>query len=127
VPFEEIGEMIDRSPAAARQVASRARRRVRAAAPALDADLRRQREVVDAFFAAARDGDLEALVAALHPDVVLRADGCTARPDASVLVRGAREVAGRALSFAHLHPWARPALVNGAPGVVVAPRGRPSR
>ncbi len=125
VPFDEIGAMIGRSPEAARQLASRARRRVRGAAPSPDADLRRQREVVDAFFAAAREGDFEALVAVLHPDVVLRSDGGAARPVATALVRGAREVAGRALSFAHLHPWARPALVNGVVGVVVAPRGRP--
>ena len=125
VPFDEIGTMIDRSPEAARQLASRARRRVRGAAPSPDADLRRQREVVDAFFAASRDGDFEALVAVLHPDIVLRADGGAARPSATVLVRGAREVAGRALSFSHLDPWMRPALVNGVVGAVVAPEGRP--
>lgn len=125
VPFDEIGAMVDRSPQAARQLASRARRRVRGAAPSPDADLRRQREVVDAFFAAAREGDFEALVAVLHPDVLARSDGGAARPSATVLVRGAREVAARALSFAHLHPWTRPVLVNGVVGVVVAPRGRP--
>ena len=125
VPFDEIGAMVDRSPQAARQLASRARRRARGAAPRPAAALRRQREVVDAFFAAAREGDFEALVAVLHPDVLARADGGAARPSATVLVRGAREVAARALSFAHLHPWTRPVLVNGVVGVVVAPRGRP--
>jgi RNA polymerase sigma-70 factor (ECF subfamily) len=125
VPFDEIGPMVGRSPAAARQLASRARRRVRGAAPAPDADLARQREVVDAFFAAARDGDFEALVAVLDPDVVLRSDGGVARPDATAVVHGARAVAERALTFARLSPFVRPALVNGVAGVVVAPRGRP--
>jgi ketosteroid isomerase-like protein len=125
VPFDEIGPMLDRSPTAARQLASRARRRVRGAAPVPDADLRRQREVVDAFFAAARDGDFEALVAVLDPDVVLRSDGGELRPNVTAVVRGAREVASRAVTFAHLSPYVRPALINGAAGVVVAPRGQP--
>jgi ketosteroid isomerase-like protein len=90
-----------------------------------DADLARQREVVDAFFAAARRGDFEALVAVLDPDVVLRSDGGALRPGASMVLRGAAEVAERALTFARLSPYVRPALVNGAAGVVVAPRGRP--
>ncbi|HEX6698873.1 MAG TPA: sigma-70 family RNA polymerase sigma factor [Solirubrobacteraceae bacterium] len=120
VPFDEIGGMVDRSPAAARQLASRARRRVQGAAAIPDADLAAQRRVVDAFFAAARDGDFDALVAVLHPDVVSRGDG---GPGASAIVRGAREVAARALTFARLSPFVRPALVNGAAGVVVAPRG----
>jgi RNA polymerase sigma factor (sigma-70 family) len=122
VPFEEIAEMVDRSPAAARQLASRARRRVQGAAPVPDADLAAQRRVVDAFFAAARDGDFDALVAVLHPDVVSRGDG---GPGASAVVRGARQVAARALTFARLAPFVRPALVNGAAGAVVAPRGEP--
>jgi RNA polymerase sigma-70 factor (ECF subfamily) len=125
VPFDEIGSMLDRSPTAARQLASRARRRVRGAAPVPDADVRRQREVVDAFFAAARDGDFEGLVAVLDPDVVLRSDGGELRPNVTAIVRGAREVASRAVTFAHLSPYVRPALVNGAAGVVVAPRGQP--
>jgi RNA polymerase sigma-70 factor (ECF subfamily) len=125
VPFDEIGSMLDRSPTAARQLASRARRRVRGAAPVPDADLRRQREVVDAFFAAARDGDFEALVAVLDPDVVLRSDGGELRPNVTAVIRGAREVASRAVTFAHLSPYVRPALINGAAGVVVAPRGQP--
>jgi RNA polymerase sigma factor (sigma-70 family) len=125
VPFDEIAPIVDRSPAAARQLASRARRRVRGSAPVPDPDLTRQREVVDAFFAAARDGDFEALVAVLDDDVVLRSDGGAGRPGATMVVRGAREVAGRALTYARLSPFVRPALVNGAVGVVVAPRGRP--
>ena len=125
VPFEEIGPMVGRSPTAARQLASRARRRVQGEAPAPDPDLSRQREVVDAFFAAAREGDFDALVAVLDPDIVLRSDGGAARPSATVVVRGARAVAERALTFARLSPYVRPALVNGAAGVVVAPGGRP--
>jgi RNA polymerase sigma factor (sigma-70 family) len=125
VPFDEIAPMVGRSPTAARQLASRARRRVQGAAAAPDPDLARQREVVDAFFAAARDGDFDALVAVLHPDVVLRSDGGAVRPGASFVVRGAREVAESALTFARMSPFVRPALVNGAAGVVVAPHGRP--
>jgi RNA polymerase sigma factor (sigma-70 family) len=124
VPFDEIAPMVGRSPAAARQLASRARRRVQGEAPAPDPDLSRQREVVDAFFAAARDGDFEGLVAVLHPDVVLRADGGEARPSATAVVHGAQAVAARASKYAQLTPHVRPALVNGAAGAVVAPRGR---
>jgi RNA polymerase sigma factor (sigma-70 family) len=124
VPFDEIAPIVDRSPAAARQLASRARRRVQGSAAMPDPDLSRQREVVDAFLAAARDGDLDALVAVLDPDVVLRADRGPGRPG-SVEIHGAERVAERALSFARLAPAARPALVNGAAGFVVAPRGRP--
>jgi RNA polymerase sigma-70 factor, ECF subfamily len=125
VPFDEIAGLVDRSPAATRQLASRARRRVQGAAPVTDADLAGQRRVVDAFFAAARDGDFDALVAVLDPDVVSRSDGGAGRPGATAVVRGAREVAARALTFARLSPFVRPALVNGAAGVVVAPRGKP--
>ena len=125
VPFDEIAPIVDRSPAAARQLASRARRRVRGAAPEPDVDLARQRVVVDAFLAAAREGDLEALVAVLDPDVVLRADRGALRPGAPTELRGAREVATGALGFARLAPFARPALVNGAAGLVVSRRGRP--
>ena len=125
VPFDEIAPMVGRSPTAARQLASRARRRIQGEAQVPDADLDRQREVVDAFFAAARDGDFEALVAVLDPDVVLRSDGGAQRPKLSVVVRGAPAVAERALTFARLSPYVRPALVNGAAGVVVAPQGRP--
>lgn len=125
VPFAEIAPMVGRSPDAARQLASRARRRVRGARREPDADPAAQRRVVDAFFAAAREGDFEALVAVLDPEVVLHGDGGRRRPTHTVTVRGAAEVAGRALTFASLHPWIRPALVNGAAGVVVAPQGRP--
>jgi RNA polymerase sigma factor (sigma-70 family) len=125
VPFEEIATLVDRSPAAARQLASRARRRVQGQAPVPDADLAEQRRVVDAFFAAARDGDFEALVAVLDPGVVSRGDAGALRPEASAVVRGAHAVAARALTFARLSPFVRPALVNGAAGVVVAPHGEP--
>ncbi|GAA4204737.1 RNA polymerase sigma factor SigJ [Microbispora amethystogenes] len=125
VPFEDIAPMIDRSPAAARQLASRARRRVRGQAPAPDPDLARQRAVVEAFLAAARDGDFDGLVAVLAPDVVLRSDGGVARARHSTVVTGARAVAAQAVTFGSLSPYARPALVNGAAGVVVVANGRP--
>jgi len=125
VPFDEIAPMVERSPAAARQLASRARRRVRGQAPAPDPDLARQRDVVEAFFAASRDGDFDALVAVLHPDVVLRSDGGLARPRLTMVLRGAHAVAGQALTARRLSPFVRPALVNGAAGVVVAAQGRP--
>ena len=121
VPFDEIAPIVDRSPEAARQLASRARRRVRGTAPEPDVDVARQREVVDAFLAASREGDFEALLAILDPDVVLRADG----PDAARHLRGATAVLGQARRYAGLARFARPALVNGAAGVVVAPGGRP--
>ncbi len=123
VPFDEIAPVVGRSPTAARQLASRARRRVRGAATAPDADLGRQREVVDAFLAASRGGDLDALLAVLDPEVVLRADYGAA--GASRVVRGARAVAGQALTFSRFAPFARPALVNGAAGVVTAPGREP--
>jgi RNA polymerase sigma-70 factor (ECF subfamily) len=125
VPFGEIAPIVDCSPAAARQLASRARRRVRGEAPEPDPDLGRQREVVDAFLAAARDGDFEALVAVLDPDVVLRADGGALRAGESRVVRGAANVASGALANGRLARFARPALVNGAAGLVVAPGGQP--
>ena len=129
LPFEEIAPMVGRTPGAARQLASRARRRVKGAdVPAPDPDLARQRDVVDAFFSAARGGDFDALVAVLDPDVVLRLDTGARRPAASLMIRGAAAVARQAqrglaaaLRAAHL----RPALVNGAAGVVVTVRGRP--
>jgi RNA polymerase sigma factor (sigma-70 family) len=125
VPFDEIAPIIGRSPTAARQLASRARRRVQGAAAVPDADLGRQREVVDAFLAAARDGDFDALVAVLDPDVVLRADRGAVPAGASVVIRGAAAVAEQALIFARLSPLVRPALVNGAAGLVAARDGRP--
>jgi RNA polymerase sigma factor (sigma-70 family) len=125
VPFEEIAPVVGRSPTAARQLASRARRRVRGEAHVPDADLATQREVVDAFLAASRDGDFDTLLAVLDPDVVLRIDGGALRAGLSREVRGARAVAEQTLTFSRLSPFVRPALVNGAAGVVVAPRGRP--
>jgi RNA polymerase sigma factor (sigma-70 family) len=126
LPFEEIAPMVGRSPAAARQLASRARRRVKGAGiPAPDADLARQREVVDAFFSAARGGDFDALVALLHPDVVLRTDFGAKRSAAPKLFRGAAAVARQALIGALPAASLRPALVNGAAGMVITVRGRP--
>jgi RNA polymerase sigma-70 factor, ECF subfamily len=124
VPFDEIAPIVGRSPAAARQLASRARRRVQQDAPEPDADLARQREVVDAFLAAARGGDFEALLELLDPEVVLRVDRGAARP-AGREVRGATAVLEQVLSYAGGARFARPALVNGAAGFVVAPQGRP--
>jgi RNA polymerase sigma-70 factor, ECF subfamily len=125
VPFDEIATILGRSPDAARQLASRARRRVQGAAPLPDADLGRQREVVDAFFAAAHDGDFDALVAVLDPDVVLRSDGGPTRPVVTTEVRGAEAVAGQALMFSRPDALIRPALVNGAAGVVITVAGQP--
>ena len=125
VPFEEIAPIVGRSEVATRQLASRARRRVQGAALAPDADLDRQREVVDAFFAASRDGDFDTLLAVLDPDVVLRIDGGAVRAGLSREVRGAAAVAEQTLTFSRLSPFIRRALVNGVAGVVVAPRGRP--
>jgi RNA polymerase sigma-70 factor, ECF subfamily len=124
VPFEDIAPMIERSPAAARQLASRARRRVRGAAPAPDPDLAHQRAVVDAFFAAARDGDFDALVAVLDPEVVLRADGGAAPGRPTVVLRGPRAVAENAVMARKLAPFVVPALINGAAGVVVPVHGK---
>jgi RNA polymerase sigma factor (sigma-70 family) len=121
MPFDEIAPIVNRTPAAARQLASRARRRVQDGAAIGDADIARQREVVDAFFDATRRGDFDALVAVLDPDVVLRADGGTLRPQASGVRRGAVEVATGASRFGHMASFVRPALVNGAAGAVVIP------
>jgi RNA polymerase sigma factor (sigma-70 family) len=122
VPFEEIAPIVGRSPAAARQLASRARRRVRGAVTVPDADMARRRAVVDAFLAASRGGDFEALLAVLDPDVVLRADGAAVRMGATKEVRGAAAVAE---TFSGRARAARPALVDGAPGLVWASGGRP--
>jgi RNA polymerase sigma-70 factor (ECF subfamily) len=131
LPFEDIAGLAGRTPAAVRQLASRARRRVKGAGvPDPDPDLARQREVVDAFFAAARGGDFDALVAVLDPRVILRADAGAALPEAALLIHGAEAVARQALTglarvisrpALHLHP----VLVNGAAGVIVTMRGRP--
>src|SRR5829696_4357708 len=125
VPFDDIAAIVGRSPDAARQLASRGRRRVRGAPATPDADLDRQREVVRAFLAAARGGDFEALVAVLDPDVVLRVDRGARRPGAPGELRGVEAVAEQIRSFARFAAFARPALVNGAAGLVVARRGRP--
>jgi RNA polymerase sigma-70 factor (ECF subfamily) len=119
VPFDEIAPIVDRSPTAARQLASRARRRVQGSAAVPDADLSRQREVVDAFLAAARDGNFDALIAVLDPHVVLRADLGATPAGVTRKFRGARAVAEQAMSFAWRADLARPALVNGAAGLVV--------
>jgi RNA polymerase sigma factor (sigma-70 family) len=125
VPFDEIAPIIGRSPAATRQLASRARRRVRAT-PAPDADLARQREVADAYFAATREGDFEALMAVLDPDVVRRADFGPVPAPAPPMVRGAEAVANTALAFVRQAGpvVTRPALVNGAVGGVVFREGQ---
>jgi RNA polymerase sigma-70 factor (ECF subfamily) len=122
VPFDEIAPILGRSPNAAKQLASRARRRVQGAATAPDADLTRQREVVDAFLAASRDGDFGALLALLDPDAVLRADRAAVLAGASEEVRGAPAVAE---TFAGRARAAQPALINGAAGAVWAQGGRP--
>jgi RNA polymerase sigma-70 factor (ECF subfamily) len=122
VPFDEIAAMVDRSPEATRQLASRARRRLREEAPAPDPDLTRQQAVVDAYFAAAREGDLEALVAVLDPEVVLRAH----RRDGDALeLHGAERVARGAIKARRFAPYVRPALVNGAAAAVAFDAGQP--
>ncbi|GHC44227.1 DNA-directed RNA polymerase sigma-70 factor [Streptomyces cinnamoneus] len=125
VPFDDIAPLVDKTPAATRQLASRARRRVQGQAPAPDPDIARQRAAVDAFFAAARDGDFEALVSVLDPDVVLRSDGGVARAGLTVAVRGAKTVAAQATTWGKLSPFVRPVLINGAAGVVVVPQKQP--
>jgi RNA polymerase sigma factor (sigma-70 family) len=122
VPFDEIATIVDRSPEAARQLASRARRRVQGAHAVPDTDLVRQRAVVDAFLAASRSGDFDALLAVLDPDVVLRADGAAVEAGAEREVRGAAAVAG---TFAGRARAARPAMVDGAVGLVWTQHGEP--
>jgi RNA polymerase sigma factor (sigma-70 family) len=123
LPFEEIAPIVERSPEATRQLASRARRRVRGAAPAPDADLTAQWEVVEAFLAAARDGDFDALVAVLDPDVVLRADG--GLTGLSRHVQGAETVARQALMWSRVDLTMRRALINGAAGMIAFLHGEP--
>jgi RNA polymerase sigma-70 factor, ECF subfamily len=125
VPFEEIGPIVGRSAEAARQLASRARRRVRGGGEP-NPDLGRQREVVDAFITALRAGDFEGLLAVLDPDLVVRAD-IPGRPGAPTEIRGAAVWAKGAVTYGHMARLTRPALVNGAIGVVVAPHGRLTR
>ena len=118
VPFDDIAAIIGRSPAAARQLASRGRRRVQGVAPVPGRDLTRQRAVADAFLTAARDGDFDALLEALDPDVVVRSNGTEA-------VRGAAAVAARAFPFTRIAQVTLPALINGAVGIVTAADGKP--
>jgi RNA polymerase sigma-70 factor (ECF subfamily) len=126
VPFEEIAAIVGRSPIAARQLASRARRRVRCVPTIPDRDITKQREVVDAFLAAARNGNFEALLEILDPDVTLRADRGAVPPGASRVIRGARAVAENAMTFSKIAGFARTALVNGAAGIVgFDKQGRP--
>jgi RNA polymerase sigma factor (sigma-70 family) len=122
LPFDEIASIVGRTPDAARQLASRARRRVQGTSTATDADRERKREVVDAFLAAARGGDFNALLAVLDPDVVVRADSAAIKLGAAAEIRGAAAVAERFVTRARA---AQPAIVGGAPGVVWAPGGTP--
>ena len=123
VPFDEIGTILDRSPEAARQLASRGRRRVRGTAPVPDADLSAQWEVIEAFLAAAREGDFDALVAVLDPEVTLRADRGLA--GISRYVRGAETVASQAMMWSRVGLTVHRALINGAAGLVSMREGRP--
>jgi RNA polymerase sigma factor (sigma-70 family) len=125
VPFDEIAPIVGRSPAATRKLASRARRRVQGAAPVPDADLATQRELVQAFIAAARKGDFKALVAVLDPEVVLRADAGALPAAMSREVNGAEAVAGAALAFSALDVDVQLALINGTAGTVSTRDGRP--
>ena len=125
LPFEQIAPIVGRAPAATRQLASRARRRVREAAPVPDPDLSLQRQVVSAFFAAAREGDFDALVTVLDPEVVLRADIGAAHPAGGAVLHGPEAVAGQALQARTPGAVIWPALVNGAAGVVITLGSRP--
>ena len=125
MPFDEIAAIVGRSPVATRQLASRARRRVRGVKSTSDVDLDEQRRVVDAFLAASRNGDFDALLALLDPDVVLRVDAGEGSPLTQGPVEGAAAVAGEARRWAGMAPLARPAVVNGAAGAVIGRPGRP--
>jgi RNA polymerase sigma-70 factor (ECF subfamily) len=125
VPFEQIGPILGRSPAAAKQLASRARHRLRGAPADAPDDPARQREVAEAFLAASRGDDFEGLLAVLDPDVVLRADAGAGPLGPSRLIIGASDVATQAQRFAHLSRFAHPVLVNGTLGFVAAPAGQP--
>ncbi len=123
VPFSEIAGVLDRSEAATQQLASRARRRVRGV-PEPDVDLERQKAVVDAFFTASRDGDFEALLEVLDPEVELRIDSGVLRKESSLVLRGANAVAAHTATYSKWSPFVRPALVNGAAGAIVATHER---
>jgi RNA polymerase sigma-70 factor (ECF subfamily) len=125
MPFEEIAPIVERTPDAARQLASRARRRVQERRATPDADVEVQRSVVEAFVAAARDGDFHGLVAVLDPEVLLRGDGGAMRSGTSLEIRGAEQVARRAQSFSRLGLLRLPVLVNGAAGLVCMLDGKP--
>ncbi|MFE6711844.1 RNA polymerase sigma factor SigJ [Streptomyces sp. NPDC057695] len=125
VSFDEIARIVDRTPAATRQLASRARRRVQDAAPATGPDARRQREIADAFLAASHGGDFEGLLAVLDPDVVLRADGGRTLAAVSQVVRGAEAVIAQALTYAKFRTASLPVEVNGAPAYLSVRDGRP--
>ncbi|MFI0770213.1 sigma-70 family RNA polymerase sigma factor [Streptomyces melanosporofaciens] len=124
VPFDRIAPIVERSPVAAKKLASRARQKVRGVAAVPRSELDRQRRTVDAFLAAARGGDMAALLAVLDPDVVRRADRAALPEGAPTVARGARAVAEETAGFAPRSRLAEPALINGAVGIVVAPRGR---
>ncbi|MGW7022874.1 sigma-70 family RNA polymerase sigma factor [Streptomyces decoyicus] len=124
VPFDRIAPLVERSPVTTKKLASRARHKVQGTPAVPAADLARQRKVVDAFLAASRGGDLDALLAVLAPDVVRRADPAALPPGAATEVRGAHSVAEGTLVFGRRSRFAAPALVNGTVGIVVAPRGR---
>ncbi|MEV7965834.1 sigma-70 family RNA polymerase sigma factor [Sphaerisporangium sp. NPDC088356] len=124
VPFDEIAAILERSPAAARQLASRARRRVQGASPPRQVDVTRQRQVVQAFLTALREGDFDGLLAVLDPDVLLRVGSAELSPGAAGLMRGARAVGAHALAFSRAARFVQPALVNGAVGLAIVPQGR---
>ena len=123
LPFDDIAQILEVTPASARQLANRARTKVRSA-PAPDPDRRRQRAAVDAFFAAARDGDFDALLKVLHPQVMLRSDGGELRASATAIIRGPRAIASQAMMFTSFAPYRKDAWINGAAGVaIVGPHG----
>jgi RNA polymerase sigma-70 factor (ECF subfamily) len=124
IPFEEIAPIVGRSVPAARQLASRGRRRVHGESPLPERDRKRQREVVDAFLSASRDGDFEALLAVLDPAVVFRADGAASPSGRPTEILGVSGVARAAAAFASRAQFSRAALVNGSVGIIIAPRGR---
>ncbi len=124
VPFDQIAPIVERTPVTTKKLASRARQRVRGASALPDAELAQHREVVEAFLAASRGGDLRALLTVLAPDVVRRADPALLPPGAPVVVRGAAAVARETMVLGRRARWAEPALVNGAVGILVAPQGR---
>jgi RNA polymerase sigma factor (sigma-70 family) len=127
VPFEEIAAIVDRTPEAVRQLASRARRRVQAKESDVSVNLSEQRKVVDAFLTALQNGDFEGLVAVLDPDVVVHIDPAAGAPGAPRELRGARNWAHGAVAFSHVARFAQPALIDGSVGIVVAPQGKLSR